>query len=439
LAAEVSVVVDQLGREYLTTHPHIAFRVDLTQPNPVLWALLGEAKSKSEHVARTLLSPDMSHELLTVFLTKGALATTAIEGNTLSEEEARRIIDNQLKLPPSKEYLAQEIRNVVAAYNVVKDDLMENPKKPITVADLLGYNRMILEGLEDHLEDHVVPGELRDYSVAVGGVYRAAPHRDVEYLLERLCDWLNSQEFSAPPDRPELSAPHAIIEAIVAHVYLAWIHPFGDGNGRTARLLELWVLLKAGFPAPVTQLLSNHYNATRSDYYLQLSRASQTGELAPFLAYAARGFVDNLREQLDTIWRQQFADRWKQYVYEVFGEGKTESARRRLRLVLDLSKIAGPVPRGELRRMSPTIAELYAGKTDKTLTRDLNAIRKLDLIRRVRDGYVPRNERILGFMPEMNDGVLDVSIETQPPPGGLAPEIRVPVEATSDGDMPPEL
>jgi cell filamentation protein, protein adenylyltransferase len=117
--------------------------------------------------------------------------------------------------------------------------------------------------------------------------------------------------------------------------------PFGDGNGRTARLLELWVLLKAGFPAPVTQLLSNHYNATRSDYYLQLNRASRTGEVIPFLVYAARGLVDNLQEQLDMIWRQQFADRWEQYVYQVFGEGKTESAHRRLRLVLDCRSSRG--------------------------------------------------------------------------------------------------
>jgi cell filamentation protein, protein adenylyltransferase len=434
------MVVDQVDREYLRTHAHITFRIDLSHPNPVLWTLLGEAKSKSEHVARSLLRPETSRELLQVFLTKGALSTTAIEGNTLSEEEARRVIEHNLKLPPSKQYLAIEVQNVIAAYNVVKAELMDNPRRPLTARDILEYNRLILDGLEEHLEDHVIPGQFRDYSVTVGGgVYRAAPPRDLEFLVDRLCDWLNSDEFDPPAGQRELAAPYAIIKAIIAHLYLAWIHPFGDGNGRTARLLELWVLLQAGFPAPVTQLLSNHYNATRTDYYRQLNRASQTGEVAPFLVYAARGFVDNLREQLDSIWRQQFADRWEQYVYEVFGEGKTVSAHRRLRLVLDLSKEPGPVPRAQLRRLTPELAEMYAGKTDKTLTRDLNELRRLDLIRKIRDGYVPQNQRILGFMtPEMNeDGVLDVRVDLYPAPGVPAPEIRVPIEATPE-DLPAE-
>jgi Fic family protein len=432
------VVRDATDREYLQTHPQITFRVDLRRSTPVLWALLGEAKSKSEHVARALLSPATSEELLSVYLTKGALATTAIEGNTLTEEEARRVVDHQLKLPPSREYLGVEIRNVLAAYNEVKDELMADSSRPLRVQDLLRYNELILRGLEEHLEDTVVPGQFRDYSVGVGG-YRAAPARDLEYLVERLCEWLNSDEFDAPDDALELAAPYAIIKAMFAHVYLAWIHPFGDGNGRTARLLELWVLLKAGFPAPVTQLLSNHYNATRSEYYRQLNRASQTGEVVAFLNYAAQGFVDHLREQLDTIWRQEFADRWEQYVYQVFGHGKTESARRRLKLVLDLSQQPGPVARAQLRRMTPDMVELYSGKTDKTLTRDLNALRELDLIRRVRAGWVPRNEVILGFKPEMADGVLEVNIPTVPPPGSPAPAIRLPIEATSDGEMPPEL
>lgn len=433
------MLVNPGDREYLKTHPQITFQVDLGRSTPALWTLLGEAKSKSEHVARALLQPATSQELLQVYLTKGALATTAIEGNTLSEEEVRRIVDNESKLPRSREYLGIEIRNVLNAYNAVKDELMEDADAPLTSDDLKRYNSLILANLEEHLEEGVEPGQLRDYSVVVGGVYRAAPAYDVEFLVDALCSWMNSDDFDAPEGQPELAAPYAIIKAIVAHIYLAWIHPFGDGNGRTARLLEHWVLLKAGFPAPVTQLLSNHYNATRSEYYLQLNRASKTGELVPFFIYAARGFVDGLREQLTTIWRQQFADTWEQYVYRAFGEGKSESDRRRLRLVLDLSQQPGPVPRSQLRRMSPELMEMYVGRTDKTLTRDLNALQHLDLIRRMRPGYVPRNELILGLRPQMNDGVLDVSVPMAPSPGTPAPAIRLPVEATSDGEMPPEV
>src|SRR5258708_25331431 len=92
---------------------------------------------------------------------------------------------------------------------------------------------------------------------------------------------------------------YGIIRAVIAHLYLAWIHPFGDGNGRTARLIEYRILLACGVPSPAVHLLSNHYNLTRTEYYRQLDRASGSkGEYIPFVEYAVQGFVDGLRQQL---------------------------------------------------------------------------------------------------------------------------------------------
>lgn len=342
-----------------------------------------------------------------VYLAKGFLATTAIEGNTLSEDEVRRILDHDLRLPPSRQYLQQEIENVLHAYNRVKEELLAEPALPITVERLCEYNRLILDGLE--LEEDVVPGEIRSGSVIVG-TYRAAPARDCEYLLSRLCDWLNGDELDAAPEKPELAALFAINKAIVAHLYLAWIHPFGDGNGRTARLLELQILLSAGFPVPTCQLLSNHYNLTRTAYYRELSASSRERDVVGFLLYAARGFVDQLREQLDVIWRQQFEDRWEQFVYQRFGGARTESVTRRLQLVLDVSdsfhSSGEPVPRDVIPQLTPRLARAYATKTDKTLTRDLNAIEELGLLRKEQAGWRPADEAIRQLQPPRADGAL---------------------------------
>jgi Fic family protein len=394
-------------RAYEATHPNITFRLDLSRAATApLWILLGEAKSKCQHVARTLLAPQRSHELMVVYLTKGALATTAIEGNTLSEEEARKVVEDVSTLPPSKQYLAQEIRNIVEAYNEIKNELMQDPSIEVSPQRLHRYNAQILQGLE--VEDYVVPGEIRHDPVVVGNVYKAPGAKDCEYLLGRLCDWLNGADFEVPADHPEYRAPLAIVKAMVAHLYLAWIHPYGDGNGRTARLLELQILLSAGFPPPVTQLLSNHYNATRTEYYRQLKRASDTGDAIPFLTYAARGFVDELAEQLDIVWRWQFDDRWEQYVYQTFGELRTETNRRRLKLTLALSALhPQPATGPAMSMLTPQLARAYAQKTPKTLTRDINAIRKLGLIERVAGGYRARKDIIRGFQPERLDGVLE--------------------------------
>ena len=395
-------------REYERTHPHLDFNLDLRTAPPSTWALLGEAKSKSEHIGRALLTPETAAELMQVYLAKGMLATTAIEGNTLSEDEVRELLAGELRLPPSREYLQREVQNVLDAFNEAYAEIVADPEQSITVERLCRFNARILEGLE--VEDGVVPGELRTGSVVVGR-YRAAPARDCEFLLRRLCEWLNGDSFEAPAEQPSLAAPLAIVKAVAAHLYLAWIHPFGDGNGRTARLLELQILVRAGFPPPACQLLSNHYNLTRADYYRQLDRASRANDELGFLNYAVRGFVDQLREQLEVIWREQYGDRWEQFVYQSFGRIHSETQHRRLRMVLALSaryrETAEPVAKRDILELTPELARAYAAKTEKTLSRDVNAVLETGLIRAEEGGLVPSLEQLRGLRPEVR-GVLEI-------------------------------
>ncbi len=357
--------------------------------------LLGEASSKIAHIAGSLLDPEAAKELHIVYLTKGVLATTAIEGNTLSEEEARQRIEGQLELPPSREYLGLEIDNIIFAFNTIKDELVGGGAPPMSRSTIESYNRMVLEGLE--LEEGVVPGEVPTHPVAVGG-YTGAPREDCAFLMERLSNWLNGPDFV--PRSPAWEIPMAIVKAILAHLYIAWIHPFGDGNGRTARLMELRILLEAGVPTPATHLLSNHYNQTRSEYYRQLRLASKGGgNVLPFIGYALQGFVDGLREQLNTIRAQQFANWWEQYVYQQFGRTKSQAQLRQRQLVLEMSKFDQPLLKSQLPRLTTGLVEMYHGKTDKTLSRDLNAIEKMGLVRRLEGAYVANKHLIEALLP----------------------------------------
>jgi hypothetical protein len=68
---------------------------------------LGECSSICTHVSNIPLAPEEWREMHRVYLAKGVLATTAIEGNTLSEEDARKAVEGTLRLPESKEYLGQ--------------------------------------------------------------------------------------------------------------------------------------------------------------------------------------------------------------------------------------------------------------------------------------------------------------------------------------------
>jgi hypothetical protein len=73
-------------RTFERTHPWISFRIDLRQARPQLWMLLGEASSKCEHIAGVPLRPATAEQLHLLYLAKGAAATTAIEGNSLTEK-----------------------------------------------------------------------------------------------------------------------------------------------------------------------------------------------------------------------------------------------------------------------------------------------------------------------------------------------------------------
>lgn len=396
--------METFKREYLDTHPWIDFRLDLRRIPAHVWTSLGIASADAEHIAHAMLKPETGRELLQLFLARGVLATTAIEGNTLKEEDALRAVQGTLELPESQQYLGQEIQNVIDAANEIKDELVgpAGASPRLSREAIEHFNGMVLRDLP--LDDKTVPGRIRDHSVGVAR-YRGAPHQDCEYLLERLCGWLNESDLNT--DELSKRVPYAILKAVIAHLYVAWIHPFGDGNGRTARLLEVQILLAAELPVPACHLLSNHYNLTRGEYYRHLDLASRQGDPVPFIEYAVRGLVDGLDDALRTIRAQQFSDRWEQYVYETFGELKTEADRRRLRLVLDLTRHHGealePVPKRELRRLSPALSEAYAGKTVKTLTRDLNAIMAMGLLEAEDHGYVPRDWIILTFRPQRRD------------------------------------
>jgi hypothetical protein len=73
-----------MAREYERSHPWLKFSVEIDRLAPEFWMMLGEAMSKCDHIRGVPLRRDTAERLHQVYLAKGVLATTAIEGNTLS-------------------------------------------------------------------------------------------------------------------------------------------------------------------------------------------------------------------------------------------------------------------------------------------------------------------------------------------------------------------
>ncbi|OFX13870.1 MAG: hypothetical protein A2516_01410 [Alphaproteobacteria bacterium RIFOXYD12_FULL_60_8] len=386
-----------MKRTYEKTHEWLNFVLETQKFPATLWVALGEASSKCEHIRGTPLSPEIAERFRTLYLAKGALATAAIEGNTLSEDEVRSYLDGKLTLPPSREYLGREIDNIVRACNDLTQEIAQDGPRPFSVERISKMNAQILYGLE--LDEGVVPGEIRKHSVTVGR-YRCAPPEDCKFLLDKFCDVLNK---IALPKNKDSEVISAIIKAVFAHLYFVGVHPFGDGNGRTARLIELYILLSAGLPHPVCHLLSNHYNRTRSDYYRKLDGAVRSvDDKIGFYQYAIQGFVDGLREYISEIKKHQQKVAWEHYVHEIFHHGTGPTDVRRRHLILAISKTEHFVPKALLPSLTPDLALLYQGKQSKTLTRDLNELETMKLIERRHTEVRARTEIILAFLPWAN-------------------------------------
>lgn len=383
-------------------HPWITFEVNLSAMGAQFWMLLGEARSKCNHLCRVPLPKAYADQLHRISLAKGAHATTAIEGNTLSEDTVRAIVEMQ-PVPGSPEYQVREVENVVRAYNWVLQEIGAG-RTPVLSPELIAhFNRMVLEGLDD-LEDHVVPGEIREESVVVGP-YRAPDFDECEELLERMCGWLNGPAFAG---EGAMRLPTAVIRASLAHLYLAWIHPFGDGNGRTARLCEYLVLVTSGVPTSAAHLISNHCNDTRDEYYRQLRYASESGgDVTRFLTYCAEGFVVGLTDQLQFVYDRQVRLTWNEHVAEQV-TGRDIEMRQRRSLIANTLLNRGVVSKRDLPRLTPDLAAAYSTCGPKTLTRDLNELVALDLLVERDGGFAAREDVLLNLLPLVVDESSDL-------------------------------
>ncbi|MBI5674777.1 MAG: Fic family protein [Nitrospirae bacterium] len=377
----------------MDSHKHISFRREweLTLDSSYM---LGQCDALVQAIADIPLKPEDRDRLLNVSLIKGAQATTAIEGNTLSEEEIKKIQEGW-RLPPSKEYLEIEVKNILDGFNTLHKELIDrNFVRIINSAVIKEFHEMIGKNLGNHFD--AIPGRFRTDTRSVGG-YVAPDCKYVPELVENLCRWIN-KEFHFNEGQ---NFTTSVIQAIITHVYIEWIHPFGDGNGRTGRLLEFYILLRAGLPSIVSHILSNFYNETRPEYYRQLDNGRRKRDLTEFIEYAVRGFRDGLTENLEVIQRSQFTIFWHNYIYETFAEvkyTKREAFKRKRTLALQF-----PIERNfdldKIISISSDISKMYVKLNKATLLRDLKELQDLKLIKKVGNKYSANTDLMKSMLP----------------------------------------
>ena len=151
-------------------------------------------------------------------------ASLAIEGNTLSKGQVRDIIDGKEVVGPANEI--KEVQNIKLAYEQL------TKVKPYSEKDLLKIHGII--------EKDLVPlaGKYRTGNEGVFAgdkcIFICPPPQQVPYLMSELFDWLNREKKNIDP----------LILSSIFHYEFVFIHPFQDGNGRTARFWQNAILSK---------------------------------------------------------------------------------------------------------------------------------------------------------------------------------------------------
>lgn len=167
----------------------------------------------------------------------------------------------------------------------VGERVERNPAAPVTEGLILESHRILTQDINYPYNE---PGRYRNHSVTVGN-YRPPPTgEEVRRLMAEFVRWFNT-------GLPTHWDP--VLRVIVAHFYVVSIHPFGDGNGRTSRAVESFLLYKAGVNVRGYYSLSNYYYQNRPEYIANLNivRQSDVFNLTPFVEFALRGLVQELK------------------------------------------------------------------------------------------------------------------------------------------------
>ena len=253
-------------------HPHF------TITNKIL-NNIAEISASREVILNAPLLPKWEVKLRKEAILKMAHHSTSIEGNKLTMEEVDRLLRGKDVAAWEKD--KKEVLGYVKVLEYI-DKLGEKGIDTITKDVILKIHQLNTQGILKDSES----GQYRNVGVAVvdalGNVTFQPPEASqVSSLMNEFLAWLNSKE---------AKESYPVLVSGIAHYELVRIHPFVDGNGRTARALATLILYLRGFDTKRFFALDDYYNEERSRYYAALQTVDpQAVNITRWLEYFSEG------------------------------------------------------------------------------------------------------------------------------------------------------
>ena len=250
-----------------------------------------------EVIEQAHLVPKWEAKLRRDALVRNTHSSTAIEGNKLTLGQVKALAEGKDVIATNKDKI--EALNYIEALEKVPS-LTE--KGRFKAADLLNIHRIITKNV---MQDTADSGIFRNRQVFVGKrifdgttfkevvEYMPPKTEEVPELTQEFIDWLNlDKTWEINP----------VLLAGIVHYEIARIHPFIDGNGRTARLLATLILYLSGFDHRRIFALDDYYDRDRQAYYTALKTAQQSnGNITLWLEYFTDGILYSVTEAKDAV------------------------------------------------------------------------------------------------------------------------------------------
>jgi Fic family protein len=228
-------------------------------------------------------------------LMEEAIYSSKMEGASTTRVVAKEMLRKK-KSPQNK--AQQMIANNYATIQYIVD----HKDDPLSEERLLYIHRLMTEKTLDNPEysgrfrtnDNVVVADMIEGDV----VYTPPTFKEIPEFVETLCDFFNNDNQS--------TFIHPIIKGIIVHFMLAYMHPFVDGNGRTARALFYWYMLKENYKLTEYMSISRVISKSKASYEKAFRYTENDGnDMGYFVAYNLRALEISFQQLRDYILRKQ--------------------------------------------------------------------------------------------------------------------------------------
>ena len=228
-----------------------------------------------------------------------SLMEEAIYSSKMEGASTTRIVaKDMLRKKKSPQNKSQQM--IVNNYNTIQY-IVEHKDEPLTEELLLTIHRLMTEKTMENSEeagrfrtnDKVVVADMVEGDI----IYTPPSFQEIPEFVESLCDFFNNNS---------RTFIHPIIRGIIVHFMLAFMHPFVDGNGRTARALFYWYMLKEGYKLTEYMSISRVIANSKSNYEKAFRYVENDGnDIGYFVAYNLRALEISFQQLRDYIQRKQ--------------------------------------------------------------------------------------------------------------------------------------